>query len=277
MNALEISGLSFSYEEGKSVLDNIDLTVKEGEYVCLLGRNGSGKSTLARLINGLLLPTSGSVKVFGLDSADKKNLYEIRKTAGMVFQNPDNQMVASIVEDDLAFGPENIGVPPEEIGERITYALSAVGMEEFRHSTPTRLSGGQKQRIAVAGVLALKPRILILDESTSMLDPKGREEVTSVISRLNREEGMTVINITHYMDEAVGCDRAVVLAGGKVVMDGTPREIFSRGKELEEYGLGLTKAAYIAQKLQKLGVPTGGEIMTEEELFDKLCELLVRT
>lgn len=277
MNALEISGLSFSYEEGKSVLENIDLTVKEGEYVCLLGRNGSGKSTLARLINGLLLPTSGSVKVFGLDSADKKNLYEIRKTAGMVFQNPDNQMVASIVEDDLAFGPENIGVPPEEIGERITYALSAVGMEEFRHSTPTRLSGGQKQRIAVAGVLALKPRILILDESTSMLDPKGREEVTSVISRLNREEGMTVINITHYMDEAVGCDRAVVLAGGKVVMDGTPREIFSRGKELEEYGLGLTKAAYIAQKLQKLGVPTGGEIMTEEELFDKLCELFVRT
>ncbi len=271
MNAIEIKALGFSYGD-VPVLHGVNLTVEQGESVCLLGRNGSGKSTLARLINGLLLPKEGEVRVFGMSSADKDSLFEIRKRAGMVFQNPDNQTVASIVEDDLAFGPENIGVPPEEIGERITEALAAVGMEAYRRSTPTRLSGGQKQRIAIAGELALRPDILILDESTSMLDPRGRKEVMNVITRLNREKNMTVINITHYMDEAVGCDRAVVLSGGTVVADGSPQEIFSMGARLEEYGLGLPKAAYIAQKLTENGLPLPKGIFTAETLGDKLCE-----
>ena len=272
MNALEIKDLDFAYESGKNVLSGINITVEEGEFVCLLGRNGSGKSTLARLINGLLAPTGGSVSVFGMDSSDKKNLFEIRKRAGMVFQNPDNQMVASIVEDDLAFGPENVGVKREEIGERISYALAAVGMEEFRHSTPSRLSGGQKQRIAIAGVLALKPDILILDESTAMLDPKGRGEVMKVVKDLNKN-GMTVISITHYMDEAVDCDRAVVLSEGKIVMQGAPREVFSRAEELARYGLNVPKAAYIAQKLRENGLPLADDIYEGEALEKALCGL----
>ena len=272
MNALEIKDLDFAYESGKNVLSGINITVEEGEFVCLLGRNGSGKSTLARLINGLLAPTGGSVSVFGMDSSDKKNLFEIRKRAGMVFQNPDNQMVASIVEDDLAFGPENVGVKREEIGERISYALAAVGMEEFRHSTPSRLSGGQKQRIAIAGVLALKPDILILDESTAMLDPKGRGEVMKVVKDLNKN-GMTVISITHYMDEAVDCDRAVVLSEGKIVMQGAPREVFSRAEELARYGLNVPKAAYIAQKLRENGLPIADDIYEGEALEKALCGL----
>jgi len=272
MNAIEITNLEYSYEGGKVALSGINLTVKKGEYVCLLGRNGSGKSTLARLINGLLTATKGEVRVFGLDASEKDNLFEIRKRAGMVFQNPDNQMVASIVEDDLAFGPENIGVPPKEIGERIDYALKAVGMEEFRHATPSRLSGGQKQRIAIAGVLALKPEILILDESTAMLDPRGRKEVMDVIRRLNREEGITVINITHYMDEAVGCDRLVVLSDGRAVMSGTPKEVFSRREEIEACGLNVPKTAFIAQKLRDRGVPIG-EVYEWEDLKSSLCEL----
>ena len=272
MNALEIKDLDFAYESGKNVLSGINITVEEGEFVCLLGRNGSGKSTLARLINGLLAPTGGSVSVFGMDSSDKKNLFEIRKRAGMVFQNPDNQMVASIVEDDLAFGPENVGVKREEIGERISYALAAVGMEEFRHSTPSRLSGGQKQRIAIAGVLALKPEILILDESTAMLDPKGRGEVMKVVKDLNKN-GMTVVSITHYMDEAVDCDRAVVLSEGKIVMQGAPREVFSRAEELARYGLNVPKAAYIAQKLRENGLPLADDIYEGEALEKALCGL----
>ncbi|MBQ7164883.1 MAG: energy-coupling factor transporter ATPase [Clostridia bacterium] len=272
MNALEIKDLDFAYESGKNVLSGINITVEEGEFVCLLGRNGSGKSTLARLINGLLAPTGGSVSVFGMDSSDKKNLFEIRKRAGMVFQNPDNQMVASIVEDDLAFGPENVGVKREEIGERISYALAAVGMEEFRHSTPSRLSGGQKQRIAIAGVLALKPDILILDESTAMLDPKGRGEVMKVVKDLNKN-GMTIVSITHYMDEAVDCDRAVVLSEGKIVMQGAPREVFSRAEELARYGLNVPKAAYIAQKLRENGLPLADDIYEGEALEKALCGL----
>ena len=275
MNVIEISQLNFAYDK-EPVVKDVTLSVKRGEFVCLLGRNGSGKSTLARLINGLLKPTSGTVSVFGMDSSVKANLFEIRKRAGMVFQNPDNQMIASIVEDDLAFGPENIGIPPEEIGERITYALKAVGMEEFRRSTPSRLSGGQKQRIAIAGVLALKPDVLILDESTAMLDPRGRREVMSVVKRLNREEGLTVIDITHYMDEAVDCDKILVLSGGQVVMQGNPSEVFARDRELEEYGLSVPKAAYIAQKLRKSGVPVPDGVYKREELESSLCELLQR-
>ncbi|MBP5193545.1 MAG: energy-coupling factor transporter ATPase [Clostridia bacterium] len=272
MNALEIKNLSFAYEKGKTVLNGVDLTVGQGEFVCLLGRNGSGKSTLARLINGLLQPTEGQISVFGLNSSDKKSLFEIRKRAGMVFQNPDNQMVASIVEDDLAFGPENIGVPRDEIGRRIEYALGAVNMTEFRHSTPTRLSGGQKQRIAIAGVLALKPEILILDESTAMLDPKGREEVMSVVRELNKN-GMTVIDVTHYMEEAYEADRIVILDGGKIALSGTPREVFSRAEELEKFGLDVPKAAYIAKELRKNGIPLPDEIYDGEGLKQSLCEL----
>ena len=272
MNALEIKNLSFAYEKEKTVLNGVDLTVGQGEFVCLLGRNGSGKSTLARLINGLLQPTEGQISVFGLNSSDKKSLFEIRKRACMVFQNPDNQMVASIVEDDLVFGPENIGVPREEIGRRIEYALGAVNMTEFRHSTPTRLSGGQKQRIAIAGVLALKPEILILDESTAMLDPKGREEVMSVVRELNKN-GMTVIDVTHYMEEAYEADRIVILDGGKIAFSGTPREVFSRAEELEKFGLDVPKAAYIAKELRKNGIPLPDEIYDGEGLKQSLCEL----
>ena len=275
MKALETSNLNFSYEDGKTILNDVNISVEQGEYVCLLGKNGSGKSTLARIINGLLTPTSGTVKVFGLDSSDKANLFEIRKRAGMVFQNPDNQMVASIVEDDIAFGPENIGVPPKEIGERIDQALAAVKMQDFRKATPTRLSGGQKQRIAIAGVLALKPEILILDESTAMLDPHGREEVMSVVKELNAS-GITVINITHYMDEALDCDRVIVLFDGKVMMQGTPTEVFARSNELEKYGLAMPKAAYIAQKLRAGGLPISKNIYSGEALEKELCELFHR-
>lgn len=273
MNAIEITNLGYTYEGGKVALSGINLTIKKGEYVCLLGRNGSGKSTLARLINGLLTATEGEIKVFGMDASKKENLFEIRKRAGMVFQNPDNQMVASIVEDDLAFGPENIGIPPVEIGERINYALGAVGMEEFRHSTPTKLSGGQKQRIAIAGVLALKPEILILDESTAMLDPRGRAEVMDVIRKLNKDDGITVINITHYMEEAVDCDRLVVLSDGVAVLDGKPKEVFAHTQKISECGLEVPKVAYIAQKLRENGLPIG-EVYEWEELKQSLCELL---
>ncbi len=276
MKALEMENVTFSYAEGKTAVKDLSLSVEKGEFVCLLGKNGSGKSTVAKMINGLLTPDKGTVKVFGLNSKEKENLFEIRKRAGMVFQNPDNQMVASIVEDDLAFGPENIGIPREEISNRIDYALSAVGMEKFKHSTPTRLSGGQKQRIAIAGVLALKPEILILDESTSMLDPAGREEVMAVIKKLN-ESGITVIDITHYMDEAVDADKVFVISNGTVVMQGTPKEVFSQTNEIESYGLCLPKAAYIAQKLRKNGVPVKNDVYTKEELKEALCELFART
>lgn len=215
----------------------IDLSVEEGEFVAVLGHNGSGKSTLARLADGLLSPTSGRITVLDMDAGESKNIFDIRKNVGIVFQNPDNQTVASIVEDDIAFGPENIGVPREEIGKRITFALDAVGMSEFRHATPARLSGGQKQRIAIAGVLALKPKNLILDEATAMLDPKGRREVTDVVLKLNKEEHITVLLITHFPEEAMLADRAVVMNRGEIVMQGKPSEILCREEELETYNL----------------------------------------
>lgn len=275
MEAVHFDNVKYSYTENgkKFAVNGVTLTVNEGEFVAVLGRNGSGKSTLAKLINALLTPTSGKVEVFGMDTSDGKKLFEIRKNAGMVFQNPDNQMVASIVEDDVAFGPENIGVAREEIGERIGFALHAVGMEEFRKSTPTRLSGGQKQRIAIAGVLAIKPKIMILDESTAMLDPRGRREVMDVIKRLNREENMTVILITHFMDEALQADRAVVMNQGEIVMQGTPEEIFSRSDELEIYNLTLPRAAAIAKKLADGGMPIK-TAFTAERLAEEICESL---
>lgn len=274
MEAVRFDNVKFSYEqEDEYAVNGVTLSVAEGEFVAVLGRNGSGKSTLAKLINALLVPTSGKVTVFGMDTSDPKQTFEIRKSAGMVFQNPDNQTVASVVEDDVAFGPENIGVPREEIGKRIDFALDAVGMQAFRQATPSRLSGGQKQRIAIAGVLAIRPKIMILDESTAMLDPRGRREVMEVVRRLNREQGMTVILITHFMDEALQADRAVVMHRGEVVMDAPPEEVFSRSEELETYNLTLPRAAAICKRLQAAGMPVGGAF-TAEELAEEICKSL---
>lgn len=252
-------------------LNGIDLTVNKGEFLSVIGHNGSGKSTLARLINGLLEADSGKIEVLGLDVAEGKNAVEIRKHVGIVFQNPDNQMVASIVEDDVAFGPENIGIEREEIGRRIEWALKAVGMEEYRHSTPARLSGGQKQRIAIAGVLAVKPDIIILDESTAMLDPKGRREVIEVIKKLNKEEGMTVILITHFMEEALLADRTVVLNRGEIVLEGTPEEIFENGDKLEAYNLCLPRITEIINALN-LGGMSIKNVLRPEELAQSIIE-----
>ncbi len=275
MAILSVKNVSFSYEKEKriNVIDDLSISVEAGEYVAVIGHNGSGKSTLARLINGLLKPDQGEIIVDGITATDKKSVFEIRKRVGVVFQNPDNQLVASIVEDDVAFGPENLGVKRQEIGERIDFALKAVGMEEFRKSTPTRLSGGQKQRIAIAGVLALKPQILILDESTAMLDPQGRKEVLSVVKKLNKEQGVTVLAITHYMDEVVEADRVIVLDNGKIVMQDKPREIFKREKELKNIGLELPLASYVANKLKNQGVELPEGILTDKELGEALCKL----
>ncbi len=273
MSLLTLNGVSFSYDKKTPVIKNVSLEVNEGEYVAIIGHNGSGKSTLAKLFNGLVKPDEGAVCVDGFDGGDKKSLYEIRKRVGVVFQNPDNQLVASIVEDDVAFGPENLGVKRAEIGERIEFALNAVGMSEFRKSSPTRLSGGQKQRIAIAGVLALKPKILVLDESTAMLDPIGRKEVLEVVNKLNKEQGTTVITITHYMDEVTDCDRVIVLNDGEIALTGTPREIFSKEKELNAMGLELPLAKRLANAIREKGIEVPDNVLTEKELKDFLCAL----
>ena len=265
MQALEFKNVNFSYgAQSDFSLNNVNFSVEEGELVAVLGHNGSGKSTLARLCNGLLKLKSGAIHVFGMDASEDKNTFAIRQSVGVVFQNPDNQMVASIVEDDVAFGPENVGIERKEIGERIDFALRAVGMEKYRHATPARLSGGQKQRIAIAGVLAIKPRILILDESTAMLDPKGRKEIMDVVLKLNKEEKITVLLITHFMEEALQADRAIVMNKGEIVMQGTPQEIFSRSEELECYGLTLPPVGYICKGLQASGVSVGDCLKVQE-------------
>ena len=274
MSFIEVKNVKFRYPQTKKdALGGIELSIEKGEYVSVIGHNGSGKSTLARLMNGLLLPTEGEVLVDGFSTADKQKLFEIRKRVGVVFQNPDNQLVASIVEDDVAFGPENIGVPRKEIGERIDFALTAVGMEEYRKSTPSRLSGGQKQRVAIAGVLAIRPEMLILDESTAMLDPRGRKEVTEVVERLNRENGMTVLTITHYMDEVCRADRVIVLSDGQIVMQGTPEEIFSREEELRRYELDVPVPVFIADKLRAGGMDLK-KVYFKEQLGEELCRSL---
>lgn len=282
MQAIEFQNVGFSYvsgdENGRTdkteVLKGLDFAVEKGSFVALLGRNGSGKSTLARLVNGLLKPTTGKVFVFGMDTSDKKNLFGIRKKAGMVFQNPDNQQIASIVEDDIAFGPENIGMKREEIGAAIDFALKATDMEKYRHAEAAKLSGGQKQRVAIAGAIAIGPEILILDESTSMLDPKGRKEVMAVARMLNKEKGMTVIDITHYMDEAAEADYVYVLDGGKIRIQGKPEEVFARKTELRECGLELPRPALIAEKLRMAGVPLSSGILNAEALSEELCKSL---
>lgn len=263
MKAIEFRDVSFSYEEnGAFAIKQLNFSVEEGEFVTILGHNGSGKSTLARLCNGLLVPDKGTIRVFDHTVTDK-NLFEIRKDVGIVFQNPDNQTVASIVEDDVAFGAENIAMPREEIGARIDFALKAVGMEQYRTATVSRLSGGQKQRVAIAGVLAVKPRVLILDESTAMLDPRGRREIVDVVTRLNREEKITVLLITHFMEEALCASRAVVMNRGEIVMQGAPSEIFERHEELVTYNLTLPKIGRICQALRAGGIDVSDTLDVE--------------
>ena len=272
MKAIEIKNVTFNYENSKiPVIKDLSLSVDKGEFLCILGENGSGKSTLSRLINGLLLPSQGDVLVFGLNTRDKAKTYEIRKSVGMVFQNPDNQMIATIVEDDIAFGPENLGVPSDEIGKRIDFALKSVNMERYKTVAGQKLSGGQKQRIAIAGALAVMPEILILDESTAMLDPLGREEVLSVIKDLNKS-GMTVILITHYMDEALLADKVAVLSSGELKLLGTPTEVLSN-PQIKNYGLDYPRPYYIAQKLKENGLPINANVFTKEDLAEELCKL----
>jgi len=276
---IKIEGLHFRYTspDGRitdEVLKGIDLTVKQGEFVAVLGHNGSGKSTLAKHINAILLPTEGKVTVDGIDTADESRIFELRQTAGMVFQNPDNQIVSSVVEEDVAFALENLGVPYEEMRERVDDALKTVGMYDLRLHSPSQLSGGQKQRVAIAGVLAMRPKCLILDESTAMLDPQGRKEVLATVRRMNREQGMTVILITHYMDEAADCDRVVVMDGGSIIMDGTPEKVFSQVEKLKEAGLDVPQVTEHAHELRKAGYDISPEIINGEECADALAELL---
>lgn len=270
--AVAFNDVSFTYATGEpDAVKNLTLSVRRGEFLSVLGHNGSGKSTLARLICGLLAPDKGSVSVWGYNPADKQEVNEVRRHAGIVFQNPDNQMVASIVEDDVAFGPENLGIEREEIGRRIEWALKTVGMEKYRNSTPTRLSGGQKQRIAIAGVLAIKPDIIILDEATAMLDPRGRKEVVDVVKKLNKEEGMTVVLITHFMEEALLADRAVVMNRGELVAEGTPEQIFEMGDVLETFNLSLPEIGIIRNELAKNGIEVA-PCLRPEELAKELAE-----
>lgn len=276
MSQIEVKGVNYSYRlaEGQTLraLRNVSFTVEKGEFVALAGMNGSGKSTLAKLLNGLFVPSTGDVLIDGMNTRDVEKTFEIRKKAGMVFQNPDNQMVATLIEDDVAFGPENIGVPREEIIERVNWALEAVDMTEYRTRSASKLSGGQKQRVAIAGVLAMKPEVLVFDESTSMLDPEGRREIMQVAEALNRS-GITVISITHNMDEAVLADRIIVLKKGKIAADGTPKEVFASSVP-EECGLCLPPAAAVARELGEAGFVFDDTVVTEEELVEGLCRQL---
>ena len=271
MSLLSLKGVSFSYDKKTSVIKDLSLDISKGEYVAIIGHNGSGKSTLAKLFNALVIPDEGEVVVDGMSSKDKKSLFEIRKRVGVVFQNPDNQLVASTVEDDVAFGPENLGYSREEIKERIDFALSSVNMLDFKNSMASRLSGGQKQRIAVAGMLAIKPEVLVLDESTAMLDPKGRKDLLSVAKKLN-DEGMTIITITHYMEEVLFADKVIVMSDGKIVKIGTPKEIFALSDELKSLGLELPLSVYLKNKIEKEVGVNLGDIMTDDELTEALCK-----
>lgn len=273
MAIIELNNVHFTYNAGREdetpAVRGVSLTVSEGEFVAIVGHNGSGKSTIAKLMNGLLLPDEGSVTVDGMSTADDDKLFDIRSRVGVVFQNPDNQMVATIIEDDVAFGPENLGLPPEKIRERVDWSLKSVGMYDRREGTPFRLSGGQKQRVAIAGVLALKPKVMVLDESTSMLDPVYREEVMTVVKKLNREEGMAVVAITHFMEEALEADKIVVMDDGKVFAEGG-KEIFEREAELEKIGLSAPLACRISHRLREKGIDLPPRIVTESELVAAL-------
>lgn len=276
---ITVDNLIFEYTdedtgEKNRVLDNVSLNVKEGEFLAVLGHNGSGKSTLAKHFNAILLPTEGRVIVDGIDTSDESRLFDIRRRVGMVFQNPDNQMVATIVEEDVAFAPENLGVPREEIRERVDNALETVGMTAFKRHAPHMLSGGQKQRVAIAGVLAMRPEILVMDEPTAMLDPNGRSEVIQTIKKLNREMGMTVILITHYMDEAVQADRVIVVDSGHISMEGTPRDIFPQVDRLVDLGLDTPQSTYLIYMLNKLGLDFNPRVLNDKECAEELIKRL---
>ena len=279
---LEANKVSYDYavfdengtETGKvRAVDRVDLYVRKGEFVAILGHNGSGKSTLARHVNALFLPTEGDMLVEGMNTKDDSKIWDIRRKAGMVFQNPDNQIIASIVEEDVAFGPENLGFAPPKIVENVNAGLTSVHMDEYRNASPNKLSGGQKQRVAVAGILAMEPDCIILDEPTAMLDPSGRREVMETINYLNREKGITILYITHHMDEAAKADRIVVMDRGSVVLSGSPREVFSQVDRMKELGLDVPQATELAWRLRKHGIAVRADVMTMEEMTEELCRL----
>ncbi len=277
--------LTFDYErldeEGnieskKRAVDHVNLHIRPGKFIAILGHNGSGKSTLAKHINAILTPTEGTLWVDGMDTKDDGKLWSIRQDAGMVFQNPDNQIIGTVVEEDVGFGPENLGVPTDEIWTRVEESLSAVSMLKYRHHSPNKLSGGQKQRVAIAGVMAMHPRCIVLDEPTAMLDPNGRKSVIRTAQKLNREEGITIILITHYMEEVVEADHIFVMDSGKVVMEGSPREVFSQVEELKRLRLDVPQATLLAFELRKRGIVLPNGILNNEELVDELCQLKSR-
>ena len=282
MNMIHAEKLVYEYdkrdEEGNVIgtnraIDGVDIDVPQGSFVAVLGHNGSGKSTLAKHMNAILIPTGGTVWVDGQDTKDPENLWDVRKSAGMVFQNPDNQIIGTVVEEDVGFGPENIGIPTDEIWERVGESLRLVGMTEYRASSPNKLSGGQKQRVAIAGVIAMEPKCIVLDEPTAMLDPNGRKEVLQAVARLRKEKNVTVILITHYMEEVIEADRIFVMDDGKLVMEGTPKEVFSKVDKLKELRLDVPQATLVAHELQQRGIPLPDGILNNEELVDELCRL----
>ncbi|MBP3906572.1 MAG: energy-coupling factor transporter ATPase [Peptostreptococcaceae bacterium] len=273
---IKVNNVSFEYvteESAFKAIDNLSLDVKEGEFVVIIGHNGSGKSTLSKNLNAILTPTSGEIYINGLNTNQEENLWDIRQTAGMVFQNPDNQIVATIVEEDVAFGPENLGIEPNEIRTRVEESLKSVGMYELRDRQPHLLSGGQKQRVAIAGIIAMKPKCIIFDEATAMLDPSGRKEVMNTIKTLNKEENITVLHITHFMEEAVDADRIIVMEKGKKVLEGTPREVFTKVDELKRIGLDVPYMTELSKELIESGLKIDSDILTVDEMVDKLCQL----
>lgn len=283
---IETKNLSFIYREEdmesgeikeEKVLKDINIEIEKGSFTAVLGHNGSGKSTLAKHFNAILLPSGGKVYVKGMDTADENNIFNIRQSAGMVFQNTDNQMVAALVEDDVAFAPENLGVEPKEIRRRVDECLEIVNMTKYAQSSPSKLSGGQKQRVAIASVLAMNPEILILDEPTAMLDPKGRSEVIKTIKMLNEEKDITVVLITHYMDEAAQADRTVVIDDGEIVLDGTPKEVFKNVEKLKSLGLDVPQVTELAYELRKMGIEISDDVLTVDECFDEIIRILGET
>lgn len=282
MDMIEIKDLTFEYirrdEDGNvesinKAIDNVSLNINQGDFVAILGANGSGKSTMAKHINAILYPTGGSVWVNGLNTSEEKNLWDIRQTAGMVFQNPDNQIIASIVEEDVGFGPENLGIPTEEIWKRVEESLKAVGMYEYREQSPNKLSGGQKQRVAIAGIMAMKPQCIVLDEPTAMLDPNGRREVINTIRHINKKEKVTVLLITHHMDEVIRADKVFVMNMGELVMQGTPREIFTQVDKIKSYRLDVPQVTELAYELKQAGLPMPDGILTVTELVEAIKDI----
>lgn len=272
---IEIQNVSYAYEDAAAkALNNVSLTINDGEFVAVVGHNGSGKSTLAKHLNALLLPTEGKVLVDGMDTADEADTLSIRQRVGMVFQNPDNQLVTTIVEEDVAFGPENIGVPGNEIRTRVDRALAAVGMEKYAHSAPNMLSGGQKQRIAIAGMLAMQPKVLVLDEATAMLDPKGRRDIIDLVTKLHKENGITVVMITQYMEEVIGADRVAVMSGGELILEGTPKEVFSQDELLHKHRLDVPVMQQLANRLNARGANLPKSILSVEEMAQAICQSL---